>query len=472
MRAVRWMALMVVVAVVAAVPAVEAQTNAEVNAGIQFNFSTPGARSLGLGGAFLGLADDATAAYTNPAGLTTLSKPEVSFEGRMWDYTSTYTDSGHGYGDPTGSGLDTVAGLQNGEASESTTGLSFLSFVLPGDSWALAVYRHELANFEADYMTQGAFTGPIDGVSRFYPVQATMDLEIVNLGASLALQLGEQFSLGFGLSYYSFDMTSLTNRYGFDFTLVDPNAQGGFWGPPSYDPSNVINYQEQVGDDSNVAANFGFKWDVASKVSIGGVFRQGPEFEFTARNILGPASGADGEVFSALECDGLHHLDAENPDKPVCGTFQVPDVYGLGLAIRPTDALTIAFDWTRVEYSALTAKVGNLFPASLDDATAQLSVDDADELHLGLEYVLINAAVPIAFRVGSWYDPAHKAYYDGDPGDDANAQTLAALFREGDDEIHYAAGLGFIFGERFQLDAAADYSSPLTTYSLSGVFRF
>ena len=37
-----------------------AQTNAEMNAGIQFNFSTPGARSLGLGGAFVGLADDAT----------------------------------------------------------------------------------------------------------------------------------------------------------------------------------------------------------------------------------------------------------------------------------------------------------------------------------------------------------------------------------------------------------------------------
>ena len=51
-----------------------AQTNSEINAGIQFNFSNPGARSLGFGGAFIGLADDATAAYTNPAGLTNLSK--------------------------------------------------------------------------------------------------------------------------------------------------------------------------------------------------------------------------------------------------------------------------------------------------------------------------------------------------------------------------------------------------------------
>ena len=37
------------------------QTDLEINAAVQFNFSTPGARSLGLGGAFLAIADDATA---------------------------------------------------------------------------------------------------------------------------------------------------------------------------------------------------------------------------------------------------------------------------------------------------------------------------------------------------------------------------------------------------------------------------
>ena len=35
----------------------------------QFSFSNPGARSLGLGGAFVALAADATAAFANPAGL-------------------------------------------------------------------------------------------------------------------------------------------------------------------------------------------------------------------------------------------------------------------------------------------------------------------------------------------------------------------------------------------------------------------
>jgi hypothetical protein len=44
----------------------------------RFNFSNVGARSSGAGGAFVGLADDATAAWFNPAGLTQLEEPQVS----------------------------------------------------------------------------------------------------------------------------------------------------------------------------------------------------------------------------------------------------------------------------------------------------------------------------------------------------------------------------------------------------------
>ena len=38
-----------------------------------------GARAIGMGGAFIAVADDATAASWNPAGLTQLKKPEISF---------------------------------------------------------------------------------------------------------------------------------------------------------------------------------------------------------------------------------------------------------------------------------------------------------------------------------------------------------------------------------------------------------
>ena len=43
----------------------------------EFSFSNPGARAMGLGGAFAALADDATAAFANPAGLVQLLEPEA-----------------------------------------------------------------------------------------------------------------------------------------------------------------------------------------------------------------------------------------------------------------------------------------------------------------------------------------------------------------------------------------------------------
>ncbi len=60
---------------------------------------------------FLAVARDATAAYSNPAGLTFLSDPELSIELRDWEFTNSNYDRGHGFGDPSGIGRDTVPGL-------------------------------------------------------------------------------------------------------------------------------------------------------------------------------------------------------------------------------------------------------------------------------------------------------------------------------------------------------------------------
>ena len=45
---------------------------------VNFNLTGAGARAAGMGGAFIGVADDATAIVWNPAGLTQLHHPEAS----------------------------------------------------------------------------------------------------------------------------------------------------------------------------------------------------------------------------------------------------------------------------------------------------------------------------------------------------------------------------------------------------------
>ncbi|MGB5341528.1 MAG: hypothetical protein WBP67_05500, partial [Thermoanaerobaculia bacterium] len=60
------LAVVLSVAAVLAPTCGEGQELAQPVVNLQFNFADPGARSLGFGGAFVGLADDATAAFANP----------------------------------------------------------------------------------------------------------------------------------------------------------------------------------------------------------------------------------------------------------------------------------------------------------------------------------------------------------------------------------------------------------------------
>ena len=125
----------------AALPAY-AQATAQIP--LQFDFLNPGARSLALGSAFTAVADDATAAFTNPAGLTFLVKPEVSAELRYRRLETPFLFGGRISGTVTNIGQDTVAGPVYGTSVDSAVRPYFLSFVYP---WRRLPwhYRHELS---------------------------------------------------------------------------------------------------------------------------------------------------------------------------------------------------------------------------------------------------------------------------------------------------------------------------------------
>src|SRR6266852_3106701 len=90
----RKICLFAAISVAAALPVAAQNTDIESLSGLTFNFGNPGARSLGMGGAFLGLADDASASEANPAGLTVLRRPEVSLEVRNYQEQQLFTTSG------------------------------------------------------------------------------------------------------------------------------------------------------------------------------------------------------------------------------------------------------------------------------------------------------------------------------------------------------------------------------------------
>ncbi|MFQ5351313.1 MAG: hypothetical protein ACE5EG_12800, partial [Thermoanaerobaculia bacterium] len=177
---------------------------------VEFSFSNPGARSMGFGGAFVALADDATAAFANPAGLVNLVEPEVSIEGRVWAYATPAVEGGRGFGPATGQGLDLISGLQIGESTAELGGVSFMSLVYPRGDWSFAFYRHQVANYEFAGDTMALFFGPWPGFpgsrARSWDYRRAMNLEIASYGLSTGYRVSDDLSLGLGLSYFDTDL--------------------------------------------------------------------------------------------------------------------------------------------------------------------------------------------------------------------------------------------------------------------------
>jgi long-chain fatty acid transport protein len=430
-----------VVVLIAAVLLPLSSTAQEAPPALEFSFSNPGARSLGLAGAFAALADDATAAFANPAGLVQLLRPEVSLELRKRKYSTPYTEGGRASGSPTGLGIDTVDGIRTASSNETTSGVSYLSFVYPGTRWSLALYRHQLADFSVRTEINGLFGVPTEGGTRRYPDQPIVtDLEIVGTGLNGAYQLSDRLSLGFGLTYFAGRVENQGATYSVD------RFPETFWDENSFLHERQTVTSSFVVDDTDIGFNVGVLWKFAESWRLGGVFRKGPRFDYELYNRAGPLNEEpEGTVLEAVT------------DRSIA----FPDVWGLGVAYRsPNGSLTVGLEWDRVEYSI----IGETLESPLAD-TSLVAINDANELHLGVEYVFLETSPLIAIRGGIWRDPDHRFRY---LGDDPFSQ---ALYRQGEDILHVTAGVGIAFS-RFQIDIGADFSDLANVFALSAIYSF
>ena len=220
----------------------------------------PGARSLALGGAFVAVADDATAAYANPSGLVQLLRPEISVELRTWS--------------------------DDGEAVTSDlSGIGFASFVLPLQRWSLAIYGQTLASVEAAGRSSGEDSG-------FIPIST---LTIASFGMSAALRVNDALSLGLGAAAFAGRSTAI----GVDFSPV----------PTFYST-----------DDTSTEAGVivGALWNLTEAWAVAGSYRSGADFRFsrgrqaTVPDILAAGArwrSAGGHATVAFEVERLSGID-------------------------------------------------------------------------------------------------------------------------------------------------------------------
>ncbi len=194
----------------------------------QFRISNPGARSLGFGGAFAALADDATAAYVNPAGLAQLLRRELSAEVRV-------TIPSHG-----------------GDSEPELSGVGFTSFVYPWKRFSAAVYRAELATI---------------GILSFSGQDPIVAVE--NAGIAGAWRVSDRLSVGLGLA-----------RFAGDFAASSPLL-----------PAGAAVLRASTADGNDLRWNAGFLWHLPRGWSVGGFFRQGPSFELAAEVVAAGTPG-------------------------------------------------------------------------------------------------------------------------------------------------------------------------------------
>ncbi len=436
-----------------ALPVAAQNTDIEALSGLQFDFGNPGARALGMGGAFIGLADDASAAEANPAGLTILRKSEASVEARRTTITQTFGTGGY------------WPYVTSTDFPTDATAISFASVVIPAGSWALALYHHSPLELDTNddlisrYPTPTYYVGPNGPLDRescaddpacitrqIYPYSTAVSLDLETWGVALAFDLGD-VSIGGGVRYHTFRESSSSHRVDLDlpgpptFLILQRNASGA--------------WDEK---DSDITWVAGLKWNLRDDLSVGAVYKDGPGFptQLYASDVTNGEGGA---------------LDAIAMTR-----FDVPDVAGMGVSWRPSAPLTLNLDVIYIGYSSLTNDFVSLMEVKYSDGKLQdleqvtgYDSNDVVEIHAGVEYFL-PTRTPLAIRTGWWRDPSHSMVFRGELLADHDI-AASILFPEQADQNHFTFGVG-LSRPGWQIDAGYDYSERLKIASISSVIRF
>jgi long-subunit fatty acid transport protein len=370
-----------------------------------------GARALGMGSAFIAVADDATAASWNPGGLIQLEKPEISSVGAFFHRIE---DNDFGT-NPEASGKETV----------TETNLNFLSaaypFTLFNRNMIVSLNYQRLFDFTREW--DFPLTQSTPGLSLNQDVDYDQSGNLSALALAYCIQVTPEFSFGFTFNiwqdWFSMNEWKQTTRQ---------NGSGTFMG-------NQFNFESKSQDrfsfrNFNLNANVGILWNITPKFTLGTVIRT----PFTAdlkhkstfkSSIQFPTNpGADSSTSTSSK---------ENEE------LNIPMSYGIGLAYRFSDRLTVSADFTRSEWDDFIFKdsEGNKTSAISGRPKNDSDVDPTYTVRFGAEYLFVEPTYVIPLRGGVFYDPAPA---EGSP----------------DDFYGFSLGSGFAKG-RFIFDIAYQY---------------
>ncbi len=361
-----------------------------------------GARALGMGGAFIGVADDATAASWNPAGLIQLETPEVSIVGAY----------NHRTEDTTYQAFPEASGPQGVSTCEVNYFSLAYPFTLFDKNMIASLNFQHLYDFNKQVSFSYSF---IDTVGPLLSLQNNIkyDQEGAFRTISPAFAFQVTPSLSFGLTLNFWDHGLCENMWESNYRS---HGSGTFVGFPFKVQTRIDEKYEMDGlrfdlfdpfHWHNVNFNVGLMWNINSVLTLGAVLKSPfqaklhHDYEFDSTITFPTSPGSDSH-------NEIHRSESVKLDMPMS--------YGMGLALRLSDALTLDLDIYRTEWDdyVLHDAEGNELNPITGGLKAESKVDATTQVRMGGEYLIIGERTVIPLRAGIFYDPEPS---EGSPDD-------------------------------------------------------
>ena len=338
-----------------------------------FTVEGSGARALGMGGAFIAVADDATAATFNPAGLAQLLKPELSFVGQGLQRKVSYQE------------FQTTTQGRQLAVSDSLIGHSKLDPLLLSAMVPLRVAGRNLA---LQLSAQRAFTlgegdsraileTPVATGTAAQPVRLnqsirqTGQIDVYSLAA--AYECSQRILLGVTWNQWR-------GRWDLDTESVETAGDS---------PGSIRFQQGNRFDGQNLTLGLLWRWPHWSLGLVHGTaFRA--DYGFTTR--VGSTLPTTLPATTDLPQVGLHW----------------PDTSGIGLAFRPGDQWLVTGDlqYTPWSEAKFMTSVPNLDGLGFFDLRRSSRGQNATVLRLGAEKLWVSpGGLLVPLRMGACREP-------------------------------------------------------------------
>ena len=384
-----------------------------------------GARAFSLGGAFRGIANDFSAAYWNPAGMTRLNGFEIGFGAVGVVPVATLTPKNLTPDifnpDPTLGGL---YGLNNGYTT-SATSLKEKTHVIPSFAFG---YRAEGSKIAYGFSLSVPFglgtdwnlfnLGQINNYgnlvsSEYDKFETTSDIAIIALQPTVAIELSEKLSLGLGFIYTKADISFRQPSFSDNSTL------GTVFGTYQYPYWVTDTFLEGTG--TGIGLNFGLMFEASEKLSIGVDVQWFGDIEIDGNvtattyfpynqeklNFIGglladtTLDPITREVYerAAFAYSGQSF---ENTSDAVTTTLPLPLEIGFGIGYQVSEKLLISADLMFTQWSAwdeIPIYINKDFDGDgKDDITTLVEHwADVNKYMIGLEYMVMDSDERQAF---------------------------------------------------------------------------